>query len=278
MGAAISHTSKVSLRFTIPNKQESRNLLHISESIDLYLEECRANVINRKSRQTNTYDVFHTNDEDIVSDTLLFNSYIPRIPKRLQTDLGQIHIIYLMPSADGGMPHTRPNNIICMPYSQSRMSISTLIHELWHIHQRYYKESWEGTLRIAWSFVPYDGTIPEYLEVNRRYNPDTINSPYWIWNNEWIPIPVFTDISSPTLQNVDIWFYNNKKKYHSREIPTAMRAFFGDMPKVAYEHPYEMSAYMLSDKDVENSSTPAYEALIQSIGRISVNVSGSNYI
>jgi hypothetical protein len=189
-------------------------------------------------------------------------------PIRLLNDLKHIKIVQLMPSADGGMPHTRPGNIICYPDISQLFSQTTLIHELWHIHQRNYKDLWFKTFkRLGWTM--WEGKLPENLEKSRRYNPDTIDAPFWIFNEEWVPIPIFKDISRPNVADVEIWFYNVQKQYHIKRVPDEILSYFPGLPPSAYEHPREITAYLLSEPDKYKNSQ-GFKHLIESIGEISV--------
>jgi hypothetical protein len=178
---------------------------------------------------------------------------ISDIPIKLLNELNTVNIVQLMPSADGGMPHTRPGSVICYPDISQLFSIKTLIHELWHIHQRENKQYWlEIFKRIGWSI--WDGKLPEQLENARRYNPDTIDSPLWIYKNRWIPVPIFKDITSPKIGDVEIWFYDVEQNYHVKTIPPSLSSEFPNLPSSAYEHPRELTAYLLADLNIYRST------------------------
>ena len=165
---------------------------------------------------------------------------------RLRLDLNTISIIPLMFSADGGMPHTRPYNMICVPNLKHLESLNTLIHELWHIHQRNFQSLWT-TIFTALGWTEWKGELPILLDENRRYNPDTIDTPLWIYRNKWVPVPIFKDIASPKIGEVEIWFYDTEQKYHVKTIPPSLSYEFPNLPSSAYEHPRELTAYLLAD-------------------------------
>jgi hypothetical protein len=174
-----------------------------------------------------------------------------------------------MPTADGGMPHTRPDNIICYPNISQLFSESTLIHELWHIHQRLYQIDWLKIFkRIGWRL--WEGKLPDILENNRRYNPDTIDSPYWVFQDTWVPVPIFKDISRPKVNDVEIWFYNINKHYHVRQIPDELTSYYGNLSSIAFEHPREITAYMLSEYTKFKDSS-AFKHLLEAIGQTAIN-------
>jgi hypothetical protein len=173
-----------------------------------------------------------------------------------------------MPTSDGGMPHTRPNDIICYPDISKFFSASTLIHELWHVHQRKYKQMWDDVFeKLHWK--KWNGTLPLSLEKNRRYNPDTIDSPLYIFKDCWIPIPIFEDITKPKVNEVYIWFYNVVTGYHIRTVPDEMMKYFPNLQISGYEHPREITAYMLSQPD-QYMDSPGFKNLVNCIGQMSI--------
>ena len=200
--------------------------------------------------------------------TVSLDSLKDQIPKRLLSELGEISIIQLMPSADGGMPHTRPYNIICYPDISQVTSLSTLVHELWHVHQRNFQDIWVKVFnKLGWK--QWNSRLPAHLETNRRYNPDTIDSPLWVFKEMWIPLPIFNDISLPNIKETSIWFYNVKTEQIYKKIPSEFSTYFPNLPMSAYEHPRELTAYMLADPNSQKNSK-GYADLIDAIGYISV--------
>jgi hypothetical protein len=103
----------------------------------------------------------------------------------------------------------------------------------------------------------------------RRYNPDTIDCPFWSFNDEWVPVPVFKDITRPNVADVEIWFYNIIKQYHITRVPNEIATYFPNLPPSAYEHPREITAYMLSEPEKYVASL-GLKHLIESIGQISI--------
>lgn len=263
------------IKFSIINdKVYAKKLLDNAEQEDFYIEECHDDRANSLSRRGLTYAPNQINLRDYNYAIAYIEGIQSSIPIRLLSDLEEVNIIQLMPTADGGMPHTRPGNIICYPDISQLFSLSTLIHELWHIHQRIFKDMWYKTFkRIGW--LPWDGQLPEHLEKARRYNPDTIDNPLWIFNGEWVPIPIFKDITNPKVNEVEIWFYNPHKQYHITRVPESMQNYYTNLPPTAYEHPREITAYMLSEYE-KYKSIPAFKHLIESIGEISIMTSNNS--
>jgi len=266
MGNAESHPTHLKLTL-VNNKRIAEQLLEDAEAIDFYLDTCQRDPMNAKARRKLTYAI-NTPKESADYQSAL-DTIVPRLPKRLQMDLQEVYIVSLMPSADGGMPHTRPYQLICFPQIDQVKSRSTMIHELWHIHQRKYKETWSSVFQqLGWT--EWNGRLPAFLEKNRRLNPDTIDCPLWIYQNTWVPVPVFRDISLPSVREVDIWFYHVKEEYHLKQIPANMATFFPNLPQSAYEHPREITAYLLADHSLYANS-PAMKSLLSSVGQLAIS-------
>lgn len=262
MGNDISISKRLHFEI-IHDKTKAKELLEIAEKKDFYLEECLDNDVNSIARAKMTYTPNIISFRDVTYAKAYLESIVEILPQRLLSDLSTINIIQLMPTADGGMPHTRPDNIICLPDISQLFSNTTLIHELWHIHQRMYQDTWSNVFKmIGWQ--EWRGNIPELLEKNRRYNPDTIDSPLWIYNDNWIPIPIYKSITNPRINDIDIWFYNPIKNYHVYKVPDEISSYFTNLPIIAYEHPREITAYMLSEPDKYDNK--AMKDLIYSIG------------
>jgi hypothetical protein len=262
-------TSDYKLNFRIVyEKAEAQKLLDEAEKIDFYIEECMEDMSNMKARREYSYSANSMTHKEIKFFEVVLENTKDYIPKRLQYDLEDIKLIQLMPSADGGMPHTRPNNLICYPDISQFFNKSTMIHELWHIHQRKYQNFWTDTfMRLGWEL--WEGDLPAGLEKYRRYNPDTIDSPFWIFKKTWIPIPIFNDISRPNMTDVTIWFYNPSMRTHIRSVPSEISSYFPNLPPSAYEHPREITAYMLAEPE-KYKTFPGFIHLIESIGHISI--------
>lgn len=269
MGNSITNTNtnEIQIRL-ISDKKDAKILLDKAEKVDFYIEECYDDKTNFLARRNLSYSINST--------SLIENNYASKylnesksfLPIRLLNDLKEVNVIQLMPTADGGMPHTRPGNIICYPDISQLFSKTTLIHELWHIHQRNFKSTWSKTFNhLKWTM--WNGVLPQQLEKARRYNPDTIDCPLWIFDNQWVPIPIFKDISKPNVADVEIWFYNSEKQYHIKRVPEVILSYFPNLPAGAYEHPRELTAYILSEPE-KYKNMIGFKLLIESIGEISI--------
>lgn len=270
MGSPSSKPS--TLHFTIvTNKEEARQLLQEAETIDLYLEECYRSKSNAKSRLHLQYQPNTIAYRDLKFFEVVLENATAQIPFRLTKDLTEVKFIQLMPSADGGMPHTRPGNLICYPDISRFFSTTTLIHELWHVHQRLYEPLWKDVFfDLGWK--EWDGFLPTRLEEQRRFNPDTITTPLWIFEHTWVPVPVFTNVSQPKVNEVEIWFYDARTQYHRRTVPESLLRLFPDAPPSAYEHPRELCAYVLSEPE-KYKDAPGFKKLIELVGYFSITPS-----
>ena len=251
----------------IQDKNVAQNFLEKAELADFYIEECQDSRANFLARKDLSYAANSISTGEYKYAVAYLNMLKTTLPVRLVNDLKVVTIIQLMPTADGGMPHTRPN-IICYPDFRQLLSRTTLIHELWHIHQRLFKDLWFKVFNnLGWTI--WNDELPEHLEKARRFNPDTIDCPLWIFENEWIPIPIFKDISKPKVGDVDIWFYNPRLHYHLKRVPDVLLSYFPDLPPAAYEHPRELTAYMLAEPELHRNNK-GFIHLIELIGNISI--------
>lgn len=262
-----SSTTKLTFHL-VRNKQEAESLLQEAEHNDFYLEECYDNLSNQNARKALSYSARAISQEDGDKYQLQLTQMVAQLPQRLRADLQVVNVIPLMPSADGGMPHTRPFNLLCAPRLELLDSIVTLRHELWHIHQRMYGLQWMEVFRkLGWKM--WTGHLPASLDEHRRINPDTVDAPLWIYQDTWVPVPIFRDIRSPVISEVDMWFYNIKDKHHVRQIPDAILRDFPSLPLSAYEHPRELTAYLLADPDMYRE-LPGFKTLVSLIGQVSI--------
>jgi hypothetical protein len=268
-GQTFHQTSpKKSLHFiVVPNKQAAQHLLDNAEQKDFYLQQCHDDKRNDLARRHMTYSANLIRPEESQQIQGRMNTFLEKIPRKLRIDLHDISFIQLMPTADGGMPHTRPGNVVCYAHPSS-LSFSTVVHELWHIHQRAYQDLWTYIFQqLGWR--AFGGDLPASLEDCRRYNPDTIDSPLWVYKETWVPIPIFRDSSNPNVGETDIWFYHMTQGYHVKKVPDDLASYYKGAPINGFEHPREMTAYILSEPD-HHPDMPAFNDLLALIGHISI--------
>jgi hypothetical protein len=263
MGASVSSfVPSQELIFHIASGIEGSAALTTAERQDGYLAQVQNSRVNREARKMMNYSAnrLTMSQIDILRDKIKeFQQHIPEILRTLKPT-----IVPLMPSADGGMPHTRPADLICLPQSVSSLTLTTFVHELWHLHQRAHYQEWTNFFEKKWKWRIFDGRIDTQLDNMQRLNPDTLEDPLWIWNDKWIPICVFLNPSSPSFKETATYFYNAHSGMRYTNIPPEMAAFFSSsLSPSAYEHPCETSAYMITGPTLD---CPAYKELIGYLG------------
>lgn len=237
---------------------DARVALFEAELKDNYRAKCQMDRLNAVARDGQVYVAAKQSETERERCEAHVRGLLPS-PGEFAV-LGRVNVVYLMPTADGGLPHTRPPRVVCLPMSPIPVSAETMTHELWHVHQRAFPDRWAAFLRDRWNFVPYRGSLPDKFNGVLRHNPDTLAQPLWLWRNEWVPVCLFTNPTTPTLSDTAVWFYNTKRGMYVTAVPAEMVHFFGgDLPPVAYEHPYELAAYLLASGRTPTS--PGYGAL-----------------
>ena len=200
------------------------DLLRRAETHDGYMAACAQSHINSLARRRCTYAPW---------------------PQQAQTHQPPgTQIVIMDPSAEGGMPHTRPPNIICIPayYPESKLK-ETLAHELIHIDQRKNPARWEQRAENeGWKKVD-DSAIPKDLRDRCRLNPDTFLSRFWAWEGRYVPLPIYKREDKPDLRDIAIRWYDLKEEIVQIVIPPSFTRKYGIKDTSAMEHPYELWAY-----------------------------------
>jgi hypothetical protein len=252
---------------------KGKEALDYAERKDRYIDRCLQSPANSRARTGTAYLVAHLSESEMNTYTQLFEEYKRHIPQRLLADLDYVSIVILMPSADTGFPHTRPDRLICFPHSASLPSLSTFIHELWHIHQRTYPDIWARFYERVWRFRPSSAEdIPEELYSHIRINPDTLAQRFYCWRDTWVALPIFQSPTQPRLGDTSIWFVNIQTGLWRKSAPAEWIDYFGNntmLPLSAHEHPNELSAYMLSLFSHDMKGPRAFRDLVTSIGATS---------
>ena len=154
------------------------------------------------------------------------------------------NIVIMHPSAEGGMPHTRPGNIICIPayYPESHIT-ETLAHEAIHIDQRNNFGLWKGKLNEEGWFQINDSTIPSTIRNRCRLNPDTFWARFWAYDGRYVPLPYFIREDKPQLRDIVVRWYDMSEDTMRSTIPTVFTEKYGRLPTSSMEHPFELWAY-----------------------------------
>lgn len=235
-----------------PTKEEV--MLVEAEAKDFYRKHCAEDEINRQARLHCQY-VPHSGQS-----ASFFKNIIPAW---LSPVAEKSHIIWMHPSADAGLPHTRPGMLVCMPmyFPKNRLG-GTLAHELVHCWQRMVPGMWKGIYaKQGWRPAHSDEIqkVPEDLMLRVRINPDTIMSgPFWVWKERYLPLAVFERTDKPSLKETNVRWFDLKNGYAYRSPPLDFQDFFG--PVGDPEHPAEVAAYSLAEPGIFGKY-PAWETL-----------------
>jgi len=214
---------------------EGDNCLIIADRIDGYRGKTKNSPMNFKARLGQTY--------------ASAQAYAPLVIEKANDPWICGQVIWMDPTADGGLPHTRPPGYICLPVTINPNSLSiTLLHERVHLHQRMFPSLWINFVRENWFMNVWNNSLPSNIENNRRINPDLLENPFFIWKDTWVSVCLYNDITNPCLGNASTVWYNTDLKTVSRMAPDGWYEFFGQV--IDDEHPWEISAYHISDPNI----------------------------
>jgi hypothetical protein len=211
--------------------------LATAETYDHYFQSIQNDPVNRKARQ----HLFYGATSEITQ------------PWLLNTEIVTMH-----PTAEAGLPHTRPPNLICMPqyFPQERMAM-TLAHELIHIDQRRRKYKWNAFFeREGWTRLS-EKEVPERWLQRCRMNPDTIDDRFWAWQGRHVPLPIFERDDKPDLRQVVIQWWDRGTGIKQSQAPRLFLERYGSFPSQP-EHPRELAAVELSKLFQKPSDIDSY--------------------
>jgi len=213
--------------------RQTQATLQRAESLDGYELACSSCPINSKARTFCQYIAWQ--------DQSLAAAATAAVPAPAAKD---VSVVILSPSAEGGMPHTRQPNVICLPayFPEDRLA-ETMRHELVHIDQRKNPEAWKQKL-AAHGWTPASREeIPQQWRSRVRINPDTHIAQFWKWADRYIPLPLFEREDKPVLREISVrWWDTTDQRLHSNP-PTSFTQKYGSLSASAAEHPYELYAY-----------------------------------
>ena len=224
------------------------DILERAENLDGYRAACAKSSSNREAREEFLYELASISPKaaNVLSDTV-----------RSLPLLKGCQFAILDSSAEGGLPHTRPPNVICLPYTMCKDSssahfIETLVHEGIHIHQRTYPLQWNSALRRAgWEPISKD-RIPEEFQDRVRLNPDTVLTPFWSFNKKSVPLPLFRADRPPTFGNVAIEWMDLRTGALFHQPPKEFTEKYGSNIHQP-EHPYEIYAELFAGKKIQSN-------------------------
>lgn len=176
---------------------------------------------------------------------------------------GPIQIVYLHPSSDSGLPHTRGKSGIAMPvFLLWEPSEKTMQHELVHLSQKQFGEKWFSFYEKAWKFRKATEeeftSIPLRWRQRRRINPDTLASPYMVWKDRYIPLATFVNEEKPDVRFCKRGFWDLKMTQWTWEEPPAWLDLFG--AGFNDEHPNEIAAHWIDGSAGKERQTTIRQA------------------
>lgn len=226
---------------------DARRILDMAETMDKYCTKCRASPINAAARKGYHYAPFYVS----AADAQRLRSLIFKIELLNGTDTVILHS-----SADSGFPHTRPKAVICIPdsfvTSSTDEQLSEMLrHESMHIHQRKYPDLWKTKcLGEGWSPVKTED-IPKRFRDQCRINPDTCyDTPFWAWDYNHAPLPMFRDTENVRLADVRIEWLDLRTGALFHEPPKSFTEKYGSPSQP--EHPYEIYAVNFANEGISS--------------------------
>lgn len=209
-------------------------LLRKAELLDGYRRSCKNNFLNNLARSTHEYVAISSSVQQKAEEYIKTLSFAPP----------QTHVVTLHPSADNGYPHTRPGNLICVPTFSIPPSEETLRHEALHLHQRLNEGAWiTYSISQGWWPIP-PALLPSEWTERCRINPDTMMSPFWSWQNNYVPLPIFTNEWSPSLGDCSIRWFDLRNRVLFTKPPDSFEKRYGPIGQP--EHPFETGAIEFS--------------------------------
>jgi hypothetical protein len=217
---------------------QARSTLFSWEQEDKYYSGMNTSIAGALNKRARPYPYLQTNEAKANETTVEF-------PFMLD---GPITVVYLDGKSDSGLPHTRGKKGIALPvFLLWHPSEKTIRHELVHLSQKQYTSRWYKWYEVHWNFRRATNqemlSIPERWRERRRINPDTLGTPYMVWQNRYIPLSVFSSTDKPDLRYCKRGFWDLKMtQWTWEEPPDWVRTFgsgFND------EHPNEIAAHWI---------------------------------
>ena len=205
-------------------------LLARAEQADRFQAKCKRCVVNSAARAVCSYTAWPDQTLAATADAIIKDP--------------SVRTVILHPTAEGGMPHTRADALICLPayYPEAKLH-TTLKHEMIHISQRRQSTLWASRAIIdGWKKVDEDDLPQEWVR-RCRLNPDTAENRWFAWEGRYVPLPLFVREDRPELRDVVVRWYDMKEWRVDSRAPASMVKKYGNLGTSSMEHPYELWAY-----------------------------------
>jgi hypothetical protein len=234
--------------------QAALQALQRAERIDQYRSRVNKSAINRSARVGQNYmPILHS-----------IKRSVPNADPSSPWPNGQV--IWMDPSADAGLPHTRPPYYICMPSTFPGWNLKqTLLHERVHLSQRAHPKEWDKIFKEAWEMKPWCSTLPDTVQLRRRMNPDLMLTSLYIWKDRYVVLALYKSESRPSLNEIDLVWWDAINRTLFREPPPGWKEFFGTSS--SGEHPYELSAYLIESPPDDSKAYDAIKSRLASLPR-----------
>ena len=223
-------------------------ILESAEHKDGYRAACRTSPPNAVARRVDQYVPYFLSPEEA---------------NRLRAEIFHIDllndadVVVLHSSADNGYPHTRPNEVVCMPENTitnipTETLRNTLRHEAMHIHQRRYPSLWKNKcINDGWKPIPTE-TIPKRFRDRCRINPDTMyDTPFWAWQSYHVALPMFKDDKHISLGDVRIEWMDLRTNAIFHDPPRSFTETYGTPSQP--EHPFEIYAVNYANEGLSST-------------------------
>lgn len=210
------------------NQREAQARIALAEAQDGFFARVKRSNVNRLARRNSMYEAWNDQSLAVTAAALLDPE-------------DKVDIVILDPSAEGGMPHTRPG-LICLPayYPTSKLK-ETLAHEMVHISQKRQASLWAARASLeGWS--PVREQIPDFWASRLRLNPDTFGTLY-AWEQRYVPLPVYIREDKPILREIEVRWLDLTEGMVAKSPPRSFTQTYGPLGAVEAEHPYELWAY-----------------------------------
>ena len=205
------------------------SLIAKAEAIDGFQKQCKRDPVNSAARAICSYTAWPDQSLAATADAIINDP--------------AVRTVILHPTAEGGMPHTRPD-LICLPayYPEAKLT-TTLKHEMIHISQRRQPTLWASRAVVeGWKAVEDDDIPQEWLR-RCRLNPDTAAARWFAWEGRYVPLPLFVREDRPELRDVVVRWYDMAEWRVSSQPPSSLIKKYGSLGSSSLEHPYELWAY-----------------------------------